>query len=294
LWTKIHPYEDLPRILDPASGWLQNANDPPWTTTFPRAIDADNYPLYMAPRDDMNFRAQRSARMLAEDEKISFLEMIEYKHSTRMELSDRVLDDLIVAARQSDNIKVHQAVKILQNWDRKADAQSQGAVLFYFWTQEMDFPNSFAIPWQENAPRTTPDGLAEPKKAVAALETVAAKMETTYGKLDVRWGDVFRLRFGQVDLPANGGSGGLGIFRVVNFAPEEDGRFGAVDGDSYVMAIEFSNPIKAMGLMSYGNATQSGSSDVINHLELFARKQLRPVWRSRSEILDHLAEQQGF
>ncbi len=35
LWTKIHPYQDLPRIVDPQSGWLQNANDPPWTTTFP-------------------------------------------------------------------------------------------------------------------------------------------------------------------------------------------------------------------------------------------------------------------
>jgi acyl-homoserine-lactone acylase len=294
LWTKIHPYEDLPRLLDPASGWLQNANDPPWTTTFPRAIDPDNYPPYMAPRDNMNFRAQRSARMLAEDEKISFPEMVEYKHSTRMELSDRLLDDLIVAARRSDSMRVRQAVKILQTWDRKADAESQGAVLFYFWTQEMDFPNSFAIPWQENTPRTTPDGLAEPQKAVAALKTAAAKVESTYGKLDVKWGDVFRLRSGQVDLPANGGSGGLGIFRVVNFAPQEDGRFRAVDGDSYVMAIEFSNPIKAMGLMSYGNATQPGSSHVSNQLELFARKQLRPVWRSRQEILAHLAEQQVF
>lgn len=26
LWTKTHPYQDLPRVLDPASGWLQNAS----------------------------------------------------------------------------------------------------------------------------------------------------------------------------------------------------------------------------------------------------------------------------
>ena len=30
---------------------LQNTNDPPWTTTYPIAIKADNYPPYMAPRD---------------------------------------------------------------------------------------------------------------------------------------------------------------------------------------------------------------------------------------------------
>ena len=33
LWTKIHPYEDLPRTLDPPAGWVQNTNNPPWTNT---------------------------------------------------------------------------------------------------------------------------------------------------------------------------------------------------------------------------------------------------------------------
>ncbi len=95
LWTKTHPYPDLPRAIDPPSGWLQNANDPPWTTTFPLVLNPDNYPPYMAPRGPMSFRAQRSARMLAEDKRISFQEMVDYKHSTRMELADRLLDDLL-------------------------------------------------------------------------------------------------------------------------------------------------------------------------------------------------------
>ena len=29
LWTKTHAYEDLPRVVDPPAGWLQNSNDPP-------------------------------------------------------------------------------------------------------------------------------------------------------------------------------------------------------------------------------------------------------------------------
>ncbi|OKH20905.1 acylase [Hydrococcus rivularis NIES-593] len=294
LWTKTHPYKDLPRLLDPKSGWLQNANDPPWTTTFPLALNPDDYPAYMAPRGVMNFRAQRSARMLAEDEKISLKEAIEYKHSTRMELADRILDDLIDAARRSNKASVRQAVQVLQAWDRQADADSQGAVLFDFWTQEMDFPNSFAIPWRENAPRVTPDGLKDPQKAVTALETASAKVKAAYGKLDIEWGEVFRLQYGTVDLPANGGFGDLGIFRVVNFESGDNGRFYSVDGDSYVAAIEFSNPVKAMVLTSYGNATQPNSSHVGEQLELFARKQLRVAWRSRQEILTHLAQRQVF
>ena len=29
LWSKVHRYEDLPRVLDPPSGFVQNANDSP-------------------------------------------------------------------------------------------------------------------------------------------------------------------------------------------------------------------------------------------------------------------------
>ena len=50
LWDEVHAYDDLPRVLSPESGWLQNANDPPWTTTFPRAVDPQAFPAYMAPR----------------------------------------------------------------------------------------------------------------------------------------------------------------------------------------------------------------------------------------------------
>jgi acyl-homoserine-lactone acylase len=288
LWTKTHPYRDLPRAVDPPSGWLQNANDPPWTTTFPQVLNPDKYPPYMAPRGPMSFRAQRSAHMLAEDEQISFQEMIKYKHSTRMELADRVLDELIPAARRSSNPRLHRAADILQAWDRQADANSRGAVLFFFWVKEMDFPKSFAIPWNEKFPLTTPDGLTNPNSAVAALDVAATIVEKAYGALDVPWGEVFRLRYNKMDLPANGGDGSLGIFRVIDFTQNSNGRFAPVEGDSYVATIEFSNPVKAMVLTSYGNATQPGSPRTGSQLKLFARKVLRPVWRTRQEIQANL------
>ncbi|MBD2448914.1 acylase [Nostoc sp. FACHB-152] len=290
LWTKTHPYQDLPKVIDPASGWLQNANDPPWTTTFPTAIKAENYPAYMAPRGPMDFRAQSSAKMLAEDESISFEEMIIYKHSTQMELADRILDDLIGAAQKSQDELAHRAADVLVVWDRQANANSKGAVLFSFWVDNLDLDKTFSTPWQEKLPRTTPDGLANPESAVKILSDVAAKVEKTYGRLDVAWGDVFRLQYGNLDLPANGGDGDQGIFRVVDFAPTGDGRFQAIGGDSYVAAVEFSQPVKAKALTSYGNASQPNSSHVSDQLPLFARQQLRPVWRTRQEITAHLEE----
>jgi acyl-homoserine-lactone acylase len=294
LWTKIHPYQDLPRIVDPESGWLQNANDSPWTTTFPSAIAREDYPSYIAPQF-MDFRAQSSALMLAEDSKISLEEMIAYKHSTRMETADRLLDDIIPALQQEGSPLALKVADVLGKWDRQANANSKGAVLFAAWLEESDFDTLFDRPWQENSPLNTPDGLANPQQAVATLLAVATKIERDYGSIDVPWGEVFRLQHCNVDLPANGGSGDLGIFRVVDFIPKENSKhFQAFNGDSYVAAIEFSQPVKAMALTTYGNATQANSNHSVEQLKLFSQKQLRPVWHLRQDVEAHLVERTTF
>jgi len=283
LWTNTHPYAELPRIVDPPSGWLQNANDPPWTTTFPAAIDANVFPRYMAPRG-MSLRAQQSARLMAADASITLDEFVEYKHSTRMLLADRVLDDLIPAARTAGGAAAEAAL-VLEKWDRSANADSRGAVLFEAWYRRaVRAGNVFAVRWSEAEAMTSPRGLANPAQAVRTLVEAADLVTKAHGAIDVPWGEVYRLRVGGRDLPANGGPGDLGIFRVVGFAEDKDGKMRATGGDSYVATIEFGPTVRARSLISYGNASQPGSSHIGDQLELFANKQLKPVWLTRAEI----------
>jgi acyl-homoserine lactone acylase PvdQ len=80
------------------------------------------------------------------------------------------------------------AANVLETWDRQANADSRGAVLFANWVQQIDFDKAFSKPWSEKSPRTTADGLANPQNAVALLETAATNVEKAYSKLDVAWG----------------------------------------------------------------------------------------------------------
>ena len=293
LWTKYHPYSDLPRILDPETGWLQNANDPPWTTTFPQRINPDDYPPYMAPQS-MNFRAQGSAKMLMAENPISFEQMIAKKFSSRLELADRILDDLIAATRQSGDKLANEAANVLANWDRQANADSRGTVLFATWVQLMPNNNQFATSWNPQSPLTTPDSLADPVAAVKTLAGAAARVKSDYGRLDVPWGERARLKYGDVDLPGSGASGQLGSFQVIDFAPMDETKLRSVAGDSYIAAIEFSDPVKARVLTVYGNATQPGSGHIGDQLALYARHELRPVWRTRQDIEAHLESRTVF
>lgn len=301
VWDYVyHPYEELPRVLNPESGWLQNANEAPWTTTLPYPLDPADYPAYMAPPPFVWPRPVVSLRLLNNDLSITFDELVEYKQSTFIELTNWVLDDLIAAAESSDDELVQRAVEVLRGWDRQANADSVGAVLFALWAQAYIEPLGFdalAIPWDVNDPLNTPRGLADPDGAVATLSEVATQLEALRllgGGIDVPWGDVFRLRYGEVDLPANGAPDLLGSFRTLTFKPDRDLRFRPVQGDSFIAVVEFGETLRAKVLLAYGNATQPGSPHVGDQLDLFSRKELRDAWLTRAEIEANLSERVTF
>lgn len=297
-WSALIPFDDMPRTVDPPAGWVQNANDPPWWSTFPVVLDPRAYPPYLASLA-MGFRPQHSVRLLAADSSIGFDEMLKYAHSTRLELADRVLDDLLPAARSSSSDPARAAAAILERWDRAADSTSRGAVLFQTWWTEYGrrLPRGrgpFAIPWSARAPRTTPDGLSDTAAAVDALVAAANVVASLYGRADVAWGDVYRLRRDGVDLPANGAGGELGAFQVLDYSRDADGRFEARGGTSFVAAVEWSVPVHAMTLVTYGNASRAGSPHRSDQTVLFAHGRMKPAWLTRGEVLRHLELRERF
>lgn len=297
IWPHVyHPYEDLPRLLNPDTGWLQNANEPPWTSTLPLALDPADYPAYFAPQPYVWPRPVMSMRMLYEDDSITYDELLAYKHSTRAELADDLLEDLIAAARATDSERLHQAADVLENWDRTTDADSVGAALFTLWVIDYVMPRGVtvnAVQWDINDPFNTPNGLSDPEGAVASLLSVANQLEglRLLGiGMEVPYGDIFRLRWGDYDLPANGSYDHLGTFRILTFVPDTDLRLKPVHGDSYIAVVEFAETVRAKVLLSYGNSTQPGSPHVGDQLELFARKELRDAWLTRDDIEAHLED----
>jgi acyl-homoserine-lactone acylase len=285
IWTEVHDYGDLPKVKNPINGWLQNANDPPWTSTIPITLNPKDYPGYMAPQS-MAFRPQRSARMLIEDESITFDELVEYKLSTRLEFADRILDDLFVAIDASDSEKAKEAKIVLERWDREADSDSKGMLLFYSWAKKFNVwkESNYSEQWSIDKPNTTPDGLSDPNAAVQLLEQTAIEIETKFGSLDTPWGAYYRINYNGIDLPANGSDGSMGVFRVAWPGSNDEDHMYVGGGDSWVGVIEFGTEVKAKVLLSYGNATQKDSPHNGDQLELFSKKKLRDAWFTKEQV----------
>ena len=288
IWKAYLSYEELPKLKNPKSGWLQNTNDPPWTATLPRELDKNNYPAYIAP-DEMPLRSQRAADMLIADSSITFEHLVDYKQSTHVLLADRVLDDLLSGIGSTSLPILQEAKQVLGKWDRNADNNSRGMLLFYAWATAFG-PNNdynYAVRWNRDKPNTTPSGLRDKKHALELLEQVAKLIKTTYGDLSTTWGSYLRLKRNGIDLSANGADGALGVFRVASAQPH--GKTATVTaGDSWVGIIEFGKRVRAKVLLSYGNSSQNQSIHNGNQLKLFSEKKMRDAWFYPEELKGHI------
>lgn len=309
LWSQYLPWEALPRALDPPSGFLQNGNDSPWTSTFPAVLRRGDFPSYVS-FDMMWPRSRAGARFLVSQPKFSFDEIVQGKLSTRMMVADLVLEELLRAAAERNDESLSRAAAVLHAWDRTSDHDSRGSVLFERWwrqyeermavkraAENVDDP-AWSRQYDPAKPLDTPSGLADTGVAVDTLKAVVAEIQEAYGRLDVPWGEVHRVVLvsrdseylnpkAVADVPANGASDSVGVIAKMNYPPAEtEGRRIAAGGEGYMQVVEFTpNGVRALKRLTYGNASRPGSKHVTDQLQAYVDKQLLPALRTREEIL---------
>jgi hypothetical protein len=90
-----------------------------------------HHPPSLGPRSQRTIRLL-SARLLSAPGKITLADLKAMKLSTRSELADHFVDDLVLvaAARRLDSPKIREAAEILAKWDRQGETTSDGTLLF--------------------------------------------------------------------------------------------------------------------------------------------------------------------
>lgn len=290
LWTGSRPYEQVPHFRNPPGGFIQNANDPPWLTTLPQVLKPGDYPADIAPLPAMDWRAQQSLRQIADRPLISFDDLVEMERSTHVESADRLLPDLLAAARTSSDPLVTQAAAVLSVWDRRGEAESRGAILYGVWARKLltqEPRRVYARQWSPDRPLATPGGLADPDLAIRLLAEAAGEVLGQYQRLDVAYGEAVRLRWGPLNLPGSGGDVYLGSYRASWHGKGPDGVNQVQGGNSFVAVVSFGARLRAVGLLPYGNATAPGFEGAGAQLRLFSDNRLRPIHFYPDEVAQH-------
>ncbi|HEX6307299.1 MAG TPA: penicillin acylase family protein [Longimicrobiales bacterium] len=287
IWTRRMPFDSLPRLLNPAGGYIHNENDSPHFTNL-NAIMADSF-AFPVEEPRLRLRSQHALELLHNDRIFTLEDVVAAKHSMRMLLADRVKQDLLAAVRSSSaDSTVLAAADLLDRWDNTAAADARGAVLFETWWNEyrrlMRGDSLHTVEWSPLEPTTTPRGLADPARAVEAFVRALPATAGQFGSWDVAWGEVHRVRRGNVDVPVGGCGGALGCFRVLNFSAAADGRRVANGGDGWVIAIEFDETPRAYSILAYGQSPDPASPYHADQAAMFAASRMKPVLWTEEDI----------
>ena len=285
IWSELVPWESLPLYVNPPGGYVQQANDTPDYTNLDVPMNRDTVPANL-PEPRLRLRSQLSLELAAGAAgALTVEDVVEMKHTPRMLLAERVIDDLLAAARAARDPAVREAVEVLSDWDLTADADSRGGMLFARWASQYfdgDFDGTgeslrWREPWDLMRPATTPHGLSDPDAAVDALRRAAESLRAEGIVLNAGWGEVHRVIRGDVDEPVSGCPPTLGCFRVLSFAPTEDGRLAANRGDSWVFVVEFGDVPRARTVLAYGQTARPGAPHHADQAAMFARGETKEV-----------------
>ncbi len=285
IWTEFLATDELPQLFNPPGGYVQNCNSPPYFTNLRAPLDPAKFPPYF-PANNVSLRSQHSLRLVDGDQKFTLEEVRDRKHSPGMLLAERVKGDLIGALREMPpTSEIEVAIAALEAWDNTVAADSRGGTLFNaWWDRYSDADGKYAVEWSADEPTSTPRGLADPQLARRTFLAALADVQQLYGRSDVSWGESHRIRKQGVDLPVSGGSGLLGCFRVLGFRPAEDGKQVANGGDSWVFAVEFSEPPRAYTVVAYSESEIAGSPYYADQSPLFSASQMKRAAFTDAEI----------
>jgi acyl-homoserine-lactone acylase len=280
IWRKTVPFAAIPHYLNPASGYLFNSNNTPFSAAGPGSdLEANSVAPEMGVELVMTNRARRAAKLLAATNPISRSALEKIKYDTGWEHAGYVaaMLDGIAALDLSGDPLLARARKLLASWDLNSDgvgAADALAVLVLKEATSDDYNN-----------RPLPD----PKEQLAFA---ANHLMRYFGRLDPPLGDLQRLRQGPgeygVDLAYDGGSDTLRA--ATNWDIQGDGRVSVKHGDSFVMFIEWApgKPVTSQSAVPFGSATtRPGNPHFADQSALFVQHKLKKVHFTRADALQH-------
>jgi acyl-homoserine-lactone acylase len=281
LWEGYLPLDALPWVVDPASGYIQNANSTPYTAAGQGTLDPGAYPAAMGiPATETN-RSLRALELLGADRSITFDEFRTIKYDVRYhpESLPARLAATIGGFSFPDDPDLERAVEVVGGWEGGAGSADPATALVVTTLALLLEDGGEIDPSQLVAAPAPPVQMVE-----RAFRLAARSLLETKGRVDPPWDEVNRLVRGDLDL---GLAGGPDLLHAIYGEPSP-GRFEGIAGDTYILLARWdaTGRVVSWSIHQFGAATLDPSSPhYADQAPLFVRRELKPVWFLEADVI---------
>ncbi len=274
LWQGQRSFDVVPTVVNPAAGYVVNANHTPFLSTG----EGDNpdeaaFPPHFGIDTRTTNRGLRIQALYGGDSEITEEEFLRYKMDHIYAEDSRVMELVRNVTKQpSDEPLIKEAVYVLKSWNGSADASNRAAPLAILTAQKA---RGYLL---------DDEGVENPDQ-LEALRQTAKSLKDIFGRVDPEWGEVLRFRRGDIDLPINGGPDTLRA--VYPSSLLEDGPLTAAGGDTHILYADWSadGASNIQTIHQFGAATLDKSSP---HYDDQAEMFVNGEWRTPAMELEAL------
>jgi acyl-homoserine lactone acylase PvdQ len=276
IWHDYVPFDMLPQVENPPSGFVQTCNSTPFSTTTGRGNPTREPWMETAGIEGvLTNRAARSLELLGVPQPLDRAAFLAMKWDRTYAKDARIFRDVVrpiltqVTPASADE---REAFEILRAWDGIAADDSAGATLAI-------------LLWRQIVPEDA-GAKGDPKidPARAFRQTVRGLVET-FGTVRVPLAKMQRIRHGSLDLALGGGPD---VINAVVAHRAWDGKLVGYQGDSYVLEVEIgASGVSSRSIHQYGASLQPRSPHYSDQSKMYVAHELKPTWRDPAELAKH-------
>jgi len=304
-WKGVHTLDEIVHLYNPETGWIENCNSTPYTSSGNSSPERSRYPEYMAP-DGENFRALNAQRLLSGANDFTLDSLISKGYDHYLAAFDVLLPALFESwSTAPDSLRkpLQEPMALLQKWDRRSGVRSVATTLAVEWAMRMA---AYAP-----RPRTTEEAthqvdnirseveLTTPIQRLEALMAAVGELRQRYGSWKLEWGELCRYQrlTGKIVESYDDRKPSLAVGLVSSAFgqlpsfvsrtfPNTKKRYG-ISGNSFIAAVEFGKKVNAKTVVTGGESSDPASPHFTDQASMYINGRFKDVLFYREDVEKH-------
>lgn len=302
-WHGLLSVDETPHLLNPASGWLYNSNNWPWSAAGPSSPKKEDFPPYVETGGE-SARGLHAIRVLQNKKDFTLNSLMSAAYDSYLTWFEKPIPCLLKAwdgasAENPLKIKLSGQIEALRRWDLRWAVDS--------------VPTSLAVFWGDNiqkriGPDARKSGIyvsdyictkTSPQELLQSLADVSDKLTADFGTWKTPWGDINRFqRLTDTIVPSFADAspsipvgftsavwGSLASFGARPYPGTK--KWYGTSGNSFVAVVEFADKVHAMAVTAGGESGNPSSRHFDDEAQRYATGNLREVYYYRDQLKGH-------